>query len=108
MPEIGDFNTNFSCDILNRFIIIWFILYRTTNGYEWRISGKKQPFCTPWRVEIEKNYMHVMLLTGALAGLAGGLIIMAGPHRFIKDWEPITLGMELWFLWSPITVLSQH
>jgi len=26
----------------------------------------------------------VMLVTGALAGLAGGLVVMAGPHRFLK------------------------
>jgi simple sugar transport system permease protein len=25
-----------------------------------------------------------MLTTGALAGLAGGLVVMAGPHRFLK------------------------
>jgi simple sugar transport system permease protein len=40
-----------------------------------------------------------MLLTGALAGLAGGLIIMAGPHRFIKGlganyaWDGIMVSM---------------
>ena len=25
-----------------------------------------------------------MLVTGALAGLAGGLVVMGGPHRFIR------------------------
>jgi len=98
MPEIGDFNTNFLVTLIV-FVIIWFIFYRTTNGYEWRISGKNSLFARLGGVEIEKNYMHVMLLTGALAGLAGGLIIMAGPHRFIKGlganyaWDGIMVSM---------------
>ena len=98
MPEIGDFNTNFLVTLIV-FIIIWFIFYRTTNGYEWRISGKNSLFARLGGVEIEKNYMHVMLLTGALAGLAGGLIIMAGPHRFSRvlganyAWDGIMVSM---------------
>jgi simple sugar transport system permease protein len=40
-----------------------------------------------------------MLLTGALAGLAGGLVMMSGPHRFIKGlganyaWDGVMIAM---------------
>lgn len=98
MPKWGDFNTNVVVMLLV-FLIVWFIFNRTTAGYEWRISGKNSMFARLGGVRIEKNYMRVMLLTGALAGLAGGLVIMAGPHRFIKGlganyaWDGVMIAM---------------
>lgn len=98
MPKWGDFNTN-GIVMLLAFFIIWFITSRTTAGYEWRISGKNSLFARIGGVRTEKNYLVVMLLTGALAGLAGGLVIMAGPHRFIKGlganyaWDGVMIAM---------------
>jgi simple sugar transport system permease protein len=98
MPEIGNFNTNVVV-MLIAFVIVWFIFNRTTSGYEWRIAGQNNLFARLGGVKVDKNYYLVMLLTGALAGLAGGLIIMAGPHRFIKGlganyaWDGIMVAM---------------
>ena len=98
MPKWGNFNTNVIVMLL-AFFIVWFIFNRTTAGYEWRISGKNSMFARLGGVKIEKNYMRVMLLTGALAGMAGGLVIMAGPHRFIKGlganyaWDGVMIAM---------------
>lgn len=81
------------------FIIIWFISRKTIAGYEWRISGQNSLFARLGGCKIDKNYMIVMLLTGALAGLAGGLVVMAGPHRFLKGlganyaWDGIMIAM---------------
>ena len=98
MPEWGDFNTNVIVMIL-AFIIVWFISRKTIAGYEWRISGQNSLFARLGGCQIDKNYMKVMLLTGALAGLAGGLVVMAGPHRFLKGlganyaWDGIMIAM---------------
>jgi ABC-type uncharacterized transport system permease subunit len=98
MPEWGSFGSNVIVMILV-IIIAWFIMKRTTAGYEWRISGQNSLFSRLGGVNVKKNYLAVMLLTGALAGLAGGLVIMAGPHRFIKDiganyaWDGIMIAM---------------
>jgi ABC-type uncharacterized transport system permease subunit len=98
LPVLGDFNTNVLV-MLVIFVIAWFIFTRTIAGYEWRISGKNSLFARLGGVKIDKNYIAVMLLTGALAGLAGGLVIMAGPHRFIKDiganyaWDGVMIAM---------------
>ncbi len=98
MPEIGNFNTNVVV-MLIAFAIVWFIFNRTTSGYEWRIAGQNSLFARLGGVKVDKNYYLVMLLTGALAGLAGGLIIMSGPHRFIKGlganyaWDGIMVAM---------------
>jgi len=98
LPEWGEFNTNFIFMFI-AFIIAWFIFNRTTSGYEWRISGKNSLFARLGGVKVDKNYIVVMLLTGALAGLAGGLVVMAGPHRFLKAlganyaWDGVMIAM---------------
>lgn len=98
MPELGSFNTSILV-MLVAFLIIWFIVNRSTSGYEWRISGQNSLFSRLGGVNISKNYMMVMLLTGALAGLAGGMVVMGGPHRFIKDiganyaWDGVMIAM---------------
>lgn len=98
MPEFGHFNTNVIVMVIT-IAIVWFVFTKTTAGYEWRISGKNSLFARLGGVRTEKNYLAVMLLTGALAGLAGGLVVMAGPHRFIKDiganyaWDGVMIAM---------------
>ncbi len=98
MPEWGNFDTSILVMLLV-FVLVWFIMNRSTAGYEWRISGQNSLFSRLGGVDISKNYMVVMLLTGALAGLAGGLVIMSGMHRFIKDiganyaWDGVMIAM---------------
>jgi len=98
MPQWGNFNTSILV-MLVAFGIAWFIMNRTTAGYEWRISGQNSLFSRLGGVNISKNYLMVMLVTGALAGLAGGMVVMAGPHRFIKDiganyaWDGVMIAM---------------
>lgn len=98
MPEFGNFNSTIIV-MLIIIIIIWFISTRTTAGYEWRISGENSLFARLGGVKTSKNYIVVMLLTGALAGLAGGLIVMGGPHRFLKGlganyaWDGVMIAM---------------
>ena len=98
MLEWGNFNSSILVMLL-AFLVIWFIVNRATAGYEWRISGQNSLFSRLGGVNISKNYMMVMLLTGALAGLAGGMVVTAGPHRFIKDiganyaWDGVMIAM---------------
>lgn len=98
MPEWGNFNSSIIV-MAAAFMVIWFIMSRSRVGYEWRLSGQNSLFSRLGGVNISKNYILVMLLTGALAGLAGGLVIMAGPHRFIKDlganyaWDGVMIAM---------------
>jgi simple sugar transport system permease protein len=66
------------------FVVIYFVFNRLRAGYEWRITGLNSLFARLGGIKIDKNYVTVMLVTGALAGLAGGLVVMAGPHRFLK------------------------
>lgn len=83
LPIWGEFNSNVVFMVL-AFVVIYFIFNRLTAGYEWRITGQNSLFARLGGIKIDKNYVTVMLVTGALAGLAGGLVVMAGPHRFLK------------------------
>jgi len=98
LPEFGNFNTNILVMVMV-FVAVWFIFSRLTAGYEWRLTGQNSIFARLGGCKIDKNYVTVMLLTGALAGLAGGLVVMAGPHRFIKGlganyaWDGVMIAM---------------
>jgi len=83
LGEIGGFNLNVFI-MLAAFAVSLFVFYRWKAGYEWRISGQNSLFARIGGCAIRRNYLAVMLFTGALAGLAGGLVVMSGPHRFIK------------------------
>lgn len=83
LPEFGQFNTSVLVMLL-AFAAIWFVYNHWTAGYEWRMTGQNALFARLGGCPIDRNYLAVMLVTGALAGLAGGLVLMAGPHRFLR------------------------
>jgi simple sugar transport system permease protein len=61
------------------------------------MTGQNSLFARLGGCRVDRNFMTVMLVTGALAGLAGGLVVMAGPHRFIK-------GLGANYAWDGIMV----
>ncbi len=83
MPEFCEFNSSVVVMLL-AFGAIWFVYNRWTAGYEWRMTGQNSLFARLGGCAINRNFLAVMLVTGALAGLAGGLVVMAGPHRFLR------------------------
>ncbi len=83
LPEWGDWNSAVVW-MLAAVAATWFFSRRTRAGYEWRIGGQKSLFARLGGCPVDRNFVWVMLLTGALAGLAGGLVVMGGPHRFLR------------------------
>jgi simple sugar transport system permease protein len=83
LPEYGDLNSAVFW-MVAVVAIMWFVVHRTRAGYEWRIGGQNSLFARLGGCPVDRNFVVVMLLTGALAGLAGGLLIMGGPHRFLR------------------------
>jgi simple sugar transport system permease protein len=96
LPELGGLNGAVVWMLLAA-AAAWFIFHRLTLGYEWRISGQNSLFARLGGCKIDRNFMLVMLVTGALAGLAGGLVVMGGPHRFIK-------GLGANYAWDGIMI----
>ncbi len=66
-------------------VIIYFIWHHTKAGYEWKVMGSNEMFAKAGGASIDKNYLKVMLISGALAGMAGAMLVMGGvQHRFLK------------------------
>jgi general nucleoside transport system permease protein len=96
LPDLGNFNLSIVL-MVAAVAAIWFVFNRWKAGYEWRLSGQNSLFARLGGCNIDKNFMTVMLVTGALAGLAGGLVVMAGPHRFLK-------GLGANYAWDGIMI----
>lgn len=83
LPVIGEFNTSIVF-MVAAVILMWFVLNRWKAGYEWRLTGQNPLFVRLGGCKVDRNFIIIMLVSGALAGLAGGLVVMAGPHRFLR------------------------
>ena len=65
-------------------IFIWFIMYKTTFGYQIRAVGLNKEAAEFAGIGVKKNIIMTMFIAGGLAGLAGALQ-MAGaqPHSLV-------------------------
>jgi simple sugar transport system permease protein len=54
---------------------IWWLLSRTTIGFEFRSIGKNPSAARVAGINVERNWVLVMLIAGGLAGLAGAAVI---------------------------------
>lgn len=62
--------------------VIWFILNRTTKGYEMRAVGAGSEAARFAGIRVDRNIVQSLAIAGALAGLAGAIVITgAMPHR---------------------------
>lgn len=69
-----DFNLNFLIAVAMA-IVVWMIIYKTTKGYEFRTSGLNPDAAQNAGIDVTRNIFYTMMISGALAGLAGVLAI---------------------------------
>lgn len=62
-------------------VLVWFILYRSRWGYEIRLIGDNPQAARYAGLNITRNTVYVMMLSGGLAGLAGMSEITGVVHR---------------------------
>lgn len=65
-------------------VILWFVLYKTRWGFELNMIGKNKRAAECQGVSIKKNIILAMLLSGAIAGLAGAIDSAAVTHQLTK------------------------
>lgn len=65
-------------------IVLWVILYRTKWGFEIKMIGMNPRAAKVQGVSIGRNVVLVLLLSGALSGLAGAAEVGAISHRLMK------------------------
>jgi ABC-type uncharacterized transport system permease subunit len=69
-------------------IIAWWVLYRSRWGYEIRLAGDNPRAARYAGINIARNTVLVMMLSGALAGLAGMSEISGVVHRLQGSISP--------------------
>ncbi len=65
-------------------VLLWFLLYKTTWGFELNMIGKNPVAARYQGVSIEKSIVIALLISGAIAGLAGSLNTVAITHRLTR------------------------
>jgi simple sugar transport system permease protein len=71
-------------------VILWFIVYRSRWGYEIRLIGDNPNAAKYAGINITRNTIWVMMLSGALAGLGGMSEVAGVVHRL--QTAPIAAG----------------
>lgn len=69
-------------------IVIAFIFYKTTLGYEVKVVGSNSLFAKYGGINEKKSIIKVMLISGAIAGIVGAIEITAIQHRLLADFNP--------------------
>lgn len=82
-PFFGGLTTHFGLVFaIVAAIILWWVLAKSKWGYEIRLIGDNPRAAEYAGISISKNIILVMIVSGALAGLAGSSEIMGVVHRF--------------------------
>jgi general nucleoside transport system permease protein len=86
-------------------VLFWLILNRTTLGYEVRAVGFNPEAAAYGGISVKKNLIRAMAISGAFAGLAGGLDMLGYLYRFgVSDIPVSTVG----FLGIAVALLGRN
>jgi simple sugar transport system permease protein len=67
--------------------VAWFILYRTTFGYEVRAVGLNQDAAESAGINVRRTIVLAMITSGAFAGLVATNEVMGFRHRFLDNFS---------------------
>jgi general nucleoside transport system permease protein len=67
---------------LGALVVFWALLNRTTVGYEVRAVGFNPDAAAYGGINVKKNFIRAMAISGAFAGLAGALDMLGGTTNY--------------------------
>ena len=86
-------------------VVFWLILNRTTMGYEVRAVGFNSEAAAYGGISVKKNLIRAMAISGAFAGLAGGLDMLGYLYRIgVSDIPVSAVG----FLGIAVALLGRN
>ncbi|HSS81069.1 MAG TPA: ABC transporter permease [Gaiellaceae bacterium] len=86
-------------------VVFWLILNRTTLGYEVRAVGYNPDAAAYGGIRVRTNYIRAMAISGAFAGLAGGLDMLGYLYHFgTTDVQAASIG----FLGIAVALLGRN
>jgi len=74
-------------------IAIWFLLYKTTFGFQLRMVGLSATAAKYAGVNVKRNMILTMAIAGMLAGLAGGIQTLGVNHGYEAN-QSLALGFD--------------
>jgi simple sugar transport system permease protein len=74
-------------------VAVTIYLWRTKYGYEQRMAGQSRKFALFGGIRSDRSAIRAMLISGALAGLAGAIEVM-GVHRRLMTGFSVGLGFD--------------
>lgn len=108
----GTTNINISIFIAILFVIvIYIILNKTTFGYELKACGQNPDASKYAGINAKRNIVLSMAIAGALAGIGGGLLYLAGTGKYLQVLDVISpegfsgISVALLGLSNPIGIL---
>ena len=69
-------------------VLYWLWGNRTALGFETRIAGMNARFATASGIDVPMLIVKMMLLSGAIGGLAGGIHALGSVGRFVSGFSP--------------------
>jgi ABC-type uncharacterized transport system permease subunit len=69
-------------------VVVYYILQKTTLGYEVRASGLNPSAAENGGINVKKTMILALILGGALAGIGGAGEILGVHNRFIQGFSP--------------------
>ena len=86
-------------------VVFWIVLNRTTLGYEVRAVGYNPEAAAYGGISVKKNLIRAMAISGAFAGLAGGLDMLGYLYRYgVSDIPVSAVG----FLGIAVALLGRN
>jgi len=90
-------------------VIVWYFLYKTKTGYEFRMAGHNEMFARYGGIDTKRNTVTALFLSGCLYGFAGSIAVVGTHYSVIKDfssglgWSGLTAALIAGF--SPSAVI---
>jgi general nucleoside transport system permease protein len=89
-------------------LVFWVILNRSTTGYEVRAVGLNPEAARYGGISVARNYILVMALCGAFAGLAGGLDLLGWQFRIATNDIANSAANGLGFFGIAVALLGRN
>jgi general nucleoside transport system permease protein len=86
-------------------VVFWAVLNRTTLGYEVRAVGFNPEAAAYGGINVRKNLIRAMAISGAFAGLAGGLDMLGYLYHFGVSDIPVS---NIGFLGIAVALLGRN
>jgi len=86
-------------------VVFWALLNRTTLGYEVRAVGFNPDAAAYGGIDVRKNIVRAMAISGAFAGLAGALDMLGYLYQFSQNDIPVS---QVGFLGIAVALLGRN